>query len=69
MSPPRVNMDVIDADAHVVETERVWDYLDASDEKYRPTLTASPENPRRRYVSPKSMARSASACGRSSANG
>ena len=47
MSTPRVKMDVIDADANVVETERVWDYLEASDEKYRPTLTASPENPRR----------------------
>jgi uncharacterized protein len=38
---------VIDADAHVVESERVWDYLDAADEKYRPTLMRSPENPRR----------------------
>ncbi len=38
---------VIDADAHVVETERVWDYLDPADEKYRPTLMTSPENPRR----------------------
>lgn len=38
---------VIDADAHVVETERVWDYLDASDQKYRPTLMTSPEHPRR----------------------
>lgn len=39
--------DVIDADAHVVETERVWDYLDAADEKYRPALTRSPDNPQR----------------------
>ncbi|MBM4296929.1 MAG: hypothetical protein FJ143_04240 [Deltaproteobacteria bacterium] len=38
---------VIDADAHVVETERVWDFLDASERKYRPTLITSPENPRR----------------------
>jgi predicted TIM-barrel fold metal-dependent hydrolase len=38
---------VIDADAHVVETERVWDYLDAADEKFRPTLMRSPENSRR----------------------
>ena len=38
---------VIDADAHVVETERVWDYLDPADEKYRPKLMTSPENPRR----------------------
>jgi len=38
---------VIDADAHVVETERVWDYLDPADEKYRPTLMTTPENPKR----------------------
>jgi predicted TIM-barrel fold metal-dependent hydrolase len=38
---------VIDADAHVVETERVWDYLGAADKKYRPQLTTSPDNPRR----------------------
>jgi len=39
--------DVIDADAHVVETERVWDYLDASEQKYRPILMPSPDNPKR----------------------
>lgn len=46
---PTVQMktDVIDADAHVVETERVWDYLEASERKFRPTLTISPDNPRR----------------------
>ncbi len=38
---------VIDADAHVVETERVWDYLDAADQKYRPVLLPSPGNPQR----------------------
>ena len=38
---------VIDPDAHVVETERVWDYLDGVDKKYRPTLTTSPHNPQR----------------------
>jgi len=32
---------VIDADAHVVETERTWDFMDASDEKHRPLLYAS----------------------------
>jgi len=42
-----VKTDVIDADAHVVETERVWDYLDGADDKYRPTLMASPDNPQR----------------------
>ncbi len=42
-----VKTDVIDADAHVVETERVWDYLERSEEKYRPRLMTSPENPAR----------------------
>jgi uncharacterized protein len=31
----------IDADAHVIETERTWDYLDPADRKYRPVLVAS----------------------------
>jgi predicted TIM-barrel fold metal-dependent hydrolase len=39
--------DVIDADAHVVENEHVWDYLDASEKKYRPTLVTSPEDSKR----------------------
>lgn len=38
---------VIDADAHVVETERVWDYLEPSEAKFRPTLVPSPNNPQR----------------------
>jgi hypothetical protein len=41
--------DVIDADAHVVENERVWDYLEAGEEKYRPTLVAEPGNPERQH--------------------
>jgi hypothetical protein len=28
----------IDADAHVVESEHTWDYLDPADRKYRPVL-------------------------------
>ena len=28
----------IDADAHVLETEHTWDYLDPEDRKYRPEL-------------------------------
>ncbi|HXG50936.1 MAG TPA: amidohydrolase family protein [candidate division Zixibacteria bacterium] len=31
-------MPTIDADAHVVESERTWDYLEASDRKYRPRI-------------------------------
>jgi len=45
--PPVFTNQVIDADAHVVENERVWDYLDGSDQKYRPVLVAAPDNPRR----------------------
>jgi predicted TIM-barrel fold metal-dependent hydrolase len=41
--------DVIDADAHVVETERVWDYLEAAEAKYRPTLVALPQQPGRQF--------------------
>src|ERR1051325_3718547 len=31
-------MPVIDADAHVVETERTWDFMDPKDAKHRPLL-------------------------------
>jgi len=31
-------MAVIDADAHVIESEHTWDFLDPEDRKYRPTL-------------------------------
>ena len=48
MSTAKVKTDVIDADAHVVESERVWDYLDAADENCR-TLLAEPDNPERQY--------------------
>lgn len=40
---------VIDADAHVVETEHTWDYLDASDKKFRPQLFHSAENSSAQY--------------------
>jgi predicted TIM-barrel fold metal-dependent hydrolase len=33
-------MQAIDADAHVIETERTWDYLDPGDRKFRPVLAA-----------------------------
>jgi len=44
---PHLKTDVIDADAHVIETERTWEYLERSEEKYRPALVASPGNPAR----------------------
>ncbi|MCH7608092.1 MAG: amidohydrolase family protein [Chloroflexi bacterium] len=31
-------MPVIDSDAHVVETERTWEYMEGSDAKYRPEI-------------------------------
>src|SRR5436309_13448096 len=49
MLAANVKTDVIDADAHVVENERVWDYLEAGDEKYRPTLVADPDNPEHQH--------------------
>jgi predicted TIM-barrel fold metal-dependent hydrolase len=38
-------MTVIDADAHVIETERTWDYMQGEAERYRP-VTASVPGPR-----------------------
>lgn len=40
---------VIDADAHVIETERTWDYLEKSEQKFRPLVVASEEDPNRRF--------------------
>ena len=36
-------MPTIDADAHVLETEQTWEYMDGSDKKYRPKLVGSTE--------------------------
>jgi len=36
---------VIDADAHLVETEDSWNYLEGSDKKFKPQLFQSDENP------------------------
>lgn len=40
---------VIDADAHVIETERTWDYLEPSEAKFRPQIIQSKSNPGTRY--------------------
>ncbi|HEY7164260.1 MAG TPA: amidohydrolase family protein [Candidatus Binatia bacterium] len=40
---------IIDADAHVIETERTWDYLEPSESKFRPQLFYSPDNQSRQY--------------------
>jgi len=31
-------MPVIDSDAHVVETEITWEYMDPSDSQYKPPI-------------------------------
>ena len=36
----------IDADAHVLETEHTWDYLDPEDQKHRPRLVAPRDDER-----------------------
>ena len=36
---------IIDADAHVIETEHTWDYLEESERKFRPRLYSTPEDP------------------------
>jgi predicted TIM-barrel fold metal-dependent hydrolase len=40
-------MITIDADAHVIETEHTWDYLEPDARKYRPTLVAPGDGSRR----------------------
>ena len=45
----RANLDVIDADAHVIETEHTWDYLEAFERKFRQRLFSSADAPGREY--------------------
>jgi predicted TIM-barrel fold metal-dependent hydrolase len=40
-------MVTIDADAHVIETERTWDYLEGDDRQYRPTLVLPKDGAKR----------------------
>src|SRR6476661_5724146 len=35
-------MAIIDADAHVLETEQTWSYMGESDQRYKPTLVVDP---------------------------
>ncbi len=39
----------IDSDAHVIESENTWGYLEPSEEKYRPLLMRSDEDPTHQY--------------------
>ncbi len=43
------HLPIIDADAHVIETERTWDYLEPSEQKFRPRLFYSPDDETRQY--------------------
>ena len=36
-------MPTIDADAHVLETERTWDYMSESEREFRPQIAATPQ--------------------------
>ena len=38
-------MAVIDSDAHVLETERTWDYMLESERDYKPRVVATPDDP------------------------
>jgi predicted TIM-barrel fold metal-dependent hydrolase len=38
-------MAVIDADAHVLETERTWDYMLESERRHRPRIVPTPNDP------------------------
>src|SRR5438552_17935008 len=40
---------IVDADAHVVETEHTWDYLDGNEKKFRPQLFSSVDNSNMQY--------------------
>jgi hypothetical protein len=48
MTPQR-NLPVIDADTHVIETERTWDFLEPSGQKFRPRLFSSSDQPDQGY--------------------
>ena len=40
---------IVDADAHVVETEHTWDFLDASEKQFRPQLFQCADNSNTQY--------------------
>lgn len=41
-------MATIDADAHVIETERTWEFMEGAEEKFRPRIV-TPQNGRQQY--------------------
>src|SRR5262245_19424724 len=38
-------MPVVDADAHVIETERTWEFMDPAASRHRPVLVGQPDQP------------------------
>ena len=40
MTESAVRLRTIDADAHVIETERTWEYIDPSESQYKPIIVA-----------------------------
>ena len=40
---------VIDSDAHVIETDRTWDFLEPSEQKFRPILYTSQADPTKEF--------------------
>lgn len=40
---------VIDADAHVIETDDTWEYLEGGEKRFRPRLVSSSDDPGRQY--------------------
>ncbi len=45
----RAKISVIDADAHVIENDHTWDFLEPSESKYRPMKVGDPDNPDLHY--------------------
>lgn len=49
MTVTQIKTQVIDADAHVVETEHTWDYMDPDERDFRPVLIGAKDDQRRQY--------------------
>lgn len=47
----QTKLQIIDADAHVLETEHTWDFLEPAEQKFRPQLLYSPNDPTRQWWS------------------
>ncbi len=45
----QTTLEVVDADAHVVETEHTWDYMDPAEAKYRPKLIGAKDDETHQY--------------------